>query len=304
MLLCIAVACLISCANIPKNGFDGLVAHRINGNGVYEIPSEGSKRLLIYIEGSGTTSVLGEIKNEKWVSVNFGYFVVKQLSPSYTVIIPEKLGIGIGENHWNDPKFLRKYTVDNLVSGYARSIDGYLDAHRDYESVFVIAGSEGGLLFPKILSELNNKDRIRKAVVIGAGGLSQFECFKILARSSVEMPEKYREECGKIEEVYSDVQRNRDSLDMVYLGWPYARWSSFLDYRPFDYYASVDIPVLFYQGVEDWSSPVESVEYIQKNLRNEEFEYAYIEGMGHVPDLSDESSVSEYFSVVRRWLDK
>jgi pimeloyl-ACP methyl ester carboxylesterase len=277
--------------------------YRINGNNLYEFCSDKNDKLLIYIEGSGTTSVLGEKNKGKWVSYNFGYFLTKYMKKYFTIIIPEKLGMDIGQNRWGDPVFMRSYTVDNLASCYISTIDGYLEKNRHYKSIYIIAGSEGGLLFPKIYSELKNKTIIEKAIVIGAGGLGQYECFKILGKSTIEMPSNYRDECKRIDDVVIDIKKDPLSITKMYFGWPYSRWNSFFMYKPFDYYKKIDIPILFYQGMLDWNSPIESVEYVQKNINNKKFEYRYKKNMGHVPNFDNENDTASYFSELYTWLN-
>jgi pimeloyl-ACP methyl ester carboxylesterase len=296
------VLSIVSCTAESNSIYGAFKTYRLNGNNIYMFPSKQNERLLIYIEGSGTTSVLGEIKNKKWVSYNLGYFLTKYMKDSFTIIIPEKLGMNIGQNIQDDPGFMRSYTVNNLVNCYVSAIDGYLDKYWKYKNVYIVAGSEGGLLFPKIYSELKNRNKISKAIVIGAGGLDQYVCFKILGESPIEMPSDYRRECKRIDDVVVDIKNDPESIDKKYFGWPYTRWSSFFNYKPFNYYKEIDIPILFYQGVKDWNSPIESVEYIEKNMNNPKFEYRYKNDMGHVPNFNDENSITNYFNELSTWL--
>lgn len=298
----IVSVCAVALSFVSCMTYKNLKTENYGDAHMYEV---GSKKpdLIIYLEGSGKTSVLGERKNNKWVSVNFGYMLAKSMGDSFQIAIPEKLDIGIGENHSADTSFLKNYTVDGLTESYCKAIDGYLDNHREYKNVYIIATSEGGLLFPKIYSQLIHNERINKAIVIGSGGLSQAECFRILSASAVEMPPSYRAECQRIDEAIQEVKADPQSVEKKYFGWPYARWSSFFDYKPFDYYKEIRIPVLFYQGKLDWSSPVESVQYIQKNLPENPFEYMYIDKMGHTPDMT-KAGLKKFADALGDWLRK
>lgn len=297
----LSILLLGSCAT-TKSVYSNLKIEEYDKTHLYQVGAN-SKDLLIYLEGSGTASVLGEKQNGKWISVNFGYFISKYFGPTYRIAIPEKLFIGIGENHSTDSAFLKKYTVDNLVKSYCKSIDAYLAKHSEYENVYIIGASEGGLLLPKVYAELNQRERIKKAIVIGAGGLDQYECFRILAKSSIEMPEKYRNECKKVDEIVNEINTDPESIEKQYMGWPYLRWNSFFKYRPYEYYSAIKIPVLFYQGRLDWSSPIESVEYLQKNILNTNFEYRYIDTMGHIPAFDDEE-MKQFIKELNDWLMK
>jgi hypothetical protein len=282
--------------------YNNLQIEKYGQDSIYKFGNN-SNDLLIYIEGSGKTSVLGIKKDDRWISVYFGYFVTRYFSNTYTVLIPEKLNIEFGEDHTIDPIFLKNYTVEKLVKSYCNSIDGYLEKHPEYENVYFLAGSEGGLLFPKIYTDLINKEKIRKAIITGAGGLDQYECFKILAQSKIPMPKEYKEECRNVEKEFIEITNDPESITKKYFGWPYSRWNSFFKYKPFDYYKNIQIPILFYQGKLDWNSPVESVEYIQKNISNKLFEYRYIESMGHTFETG-EDQMKNLVNEFTTWLKK
>jgi len=257
------------------------------------------KKLLIFIEGSGLNSVLGVKKNNRWESVQFGYFLANNPDNEFTLAIPEKLDFEAGKDYKNDKNALKQYTVDNLSDSHARKIDRYIDA-TSFDAIYLLGASEGGLLAPKIVNALRNKSKIRKMIVWGAGGYSQEECFRILALSKIPMPESYRKECERIDEIKKEIASHPDSIDTYYLGWPYARWSSFFDYRPIDEYLTINIPILFIQGLEDYNSPYESVKYVEATIHNEKYEYNYYEHMGHV--LNDTEKTAEIIRSLYLWL--
>jgi esterase/lipase len=242
--------------------------------------------LIIFINGSGMNSVLGVKEGGKWKSVEFPYFITKTYKDTYDIAIPEKLNFTLGENCVRNIEKLKNYTVEGLVTAYTQTIDGYLDV-KNYNNVILFGISEGGLLLPKIYNNLQNKTKIEKIIIWGAGGYSQYDCFRIVANSAVPMPEEYRAECSKIFQVSKAVEKDPYSMNKLYLGWPYNRWSSFFDYQPIKEYDLINIPILFVQGLYDYSSPVESVKYIQDIYSNKQYKYMFYK-MGHVPDDDDE----------------
>ncbi len=114
--------------------------------------------------------------------------------------------------------------------------------------------------------------------------LSQYEAFRILGKSNIDMPEDCRQACLKIEEAGQLIAENPDSIDEYYLGWPCRRWSSFFKFNPSDYLSDMKLPVLFIHGLKDWHNPVESTEYIEQMHFHHEFEFRYYPEMGHGPD--------------------
>lgn len=56
--------------------YKNLRGEEFGASHIYEVGSN-KPDLIIYIEGSGKTSVLGERKNAKRVTVNFGYMLAK-----------------------------------------------------------------------------------------------------------------------------------------------------------------------------------------------------------------------------------
>jgi pimeloyl-ACP methyl ester carboxylesterase len=301
ILALLSALLFLSCASAP-NRYPGLDVLPAGSGSVYEFAKSGHEELLIFIDGSGYESVLGEKKNGTWISLRFGYYLAKYLGGDIDIAIPEKLRIGAGENHFKDAAFLRSYTVDGLAGAYAEEIDAYLKADARHSKVYLMAGSEGGLLLPKIYSELKERARIDKIVVWGAGGLSQYECFKILGRSSLDMPKGYKAECARVDEAGEAIRKDPGAIDKFYLGWPFARWASFFDYRPIDFYPDIEAPVLFVQGEKDWNSPVESVRYIESNLAKSNFEYMYLPNMGHVPDMDSDEAIRDFLRKIVDWL--
>ena len=276
--------------------------HEMNDNDqvIYTFNGRQNK-VLIYIDGSGLNSVLGIKNSEKWTSVQFGYFLSENLDRDFTLAIPEKLNFLKGVDYKNDTDALRKYTVGNLVESYSGKIDNYIDKN-NFTEVYLLGVSEGGLLAPKILNTLKNKPKIKKMVIWGAGGYSQEECFKVLASSTLQMPESYRNECKKIFDIKEDIEKNPTAIDKYYLGWPYLRWHSFFNYMPINEYNEINIPVLFIQGLMDYNSPYESVKFLEEESRNKNYEYVYYNDMGHIP--TEKAEVARIIHSIYSWIKK
>lgn len=298
LLLACSFMLLSSCTSLRGTVYAQLEEEEFGGGRIYSF-NKNKAKLLIYIEGSGLNSVLGIKKSHGWEEVHFSYFLSNTLESDFSLAIPEKLNFQMGKDYSQDSAVLRSYTVERLTDAYVRTIDAYLDEYQ-FHDVYILGISEGGLLAPAIYNELAHKAQIKKLVIWGAGGHDQAECFRILASSPVPMPEPYRNECRRIDEVIDDIKQYPDSINKYYLGWPYTRWSSFFKYQPVQQYSSMDIPVLFIQGMNDFSSPVESVQFIEDNVQNDAFEYRYYENMGHIPEK--EEDIQAMVQSIYQWL--
>jgi pimeloyl-ACP methyl ester carboxylesterase len=297
--LMVFVLTLAACASV-KTGPYGPFETKHHEHGTYYLFGQSeSKSLIIYLEGSGMNSVLGVKSGRHWKSVQFTYFVTNAYQDRFVVLVPEKLTMKPGCDYGTDSAIRSAYAVDNLVQSYVESIDHYLSTTH-YDHVYLFGVSEGGLLLPAVYNQLAEKPEIDKIVIWGAGGLNQYECFKILADSPVWMPDGYRALCAQVEQERKNIDQNPDSIEKSYLGWPYRRWSSFFVYNPIEELALIDIPVFFVQGNVDWNSPVESVHRVQESLPNKPFTYRYIAEMGHFPD--DESVIFSLLNEIAGWL--
>ena len=301
ILMVIVVACNICCTGYVKHDSDVLSKNIVETeNGiVYEFKKKSNNTLVFYLEGSGLHSVLGVKNNDGWSHRTFSYFVIKYFNAFADVVVIEKPKMKPGKDHSTDRDVLTAYTAGNLIDHYSTLIDDYLDKS-EAAQIVIFGYSEGGILAPAVYKELKNRDRITKLVIGGAGGMSQYEQFMVLAESYVKMPDKYRLECRDIQRVRSRVKNFPDSIEYRFLGLPYRRWSSFFDFTPADYYMSIEIPVLFYHGKFDWSVPVESTSMIEKMYPDKKFTFMYIDKMQHVPD--DDKGMEELFMRLIMWV--
>ena len=292
----LSIILLASCmTHNAVDNYDDFVTFQTEESSYYYFDNGGS--LIVYIDGSGLSSVLGKAEDNKFTSYSFAYPLSDFFHRTDSILIPEKPGMSFGGVHHSDPDVVKLYTVDNIVDSYVASIDNHL-AERQYEEIYIIGVSEGGLLIPKIYTQLKSKNAVSGLVVIGAGGLSQYNCFRIQYDKYPNLHPDYRSQLARLDEAYDKIMKNPHSTDDGYLGWPYSRWSSFMDYSPIEYIKDIEIPMLYVQGKNDMSSPVESAEEVAKlNLKNITVEY--LENMGHTPQNSEQ--INEVFALINNW---
>lgn len=271
-----------SCAT--NNRYNGLTTITENSLNYYLVENIQSDKLLIYIDGSGYESVLG-IQNDdgSWKYTKLAEPLINATKKDYNIMIPEKPFFEKGKNYNSNKEALQNAGVESIIKIYTIKIDSFLSKNK-YKDIIMIGSSDGGALLPKIYDELEYKECIDKLVILaGGGGVSQLDEFKILAKSSIKMPEAFRNELLKIEIIESDVKSNPSSIELFYLGHPYTRWSSFFQYKPIEYIKNIPIPILFIHGEKDWSCPVESTRIIEDQKISNDFDFYYYKNMGHSP---------------------
>jgi pimeloyl-ACP methyl ester carboxylesterase len=226
-----------------------------------------SKELIIYLTGSGMECALGLQQEGVWQNDDlFIKSLNKYLSPDFDILVPEKINIKLGIDQSNDPKVFEHYTLEERVSSAKLVIDTFLENH-EYHNVYILGASEGAQLLPMVYNNLKAKNKIAKLVVLGSGGLSQYEEFKVLQKSLLPMPQPYRELLMESDNVMEAIRSNQDVHDKWYAGFPYKRWAGFFPYRPLDDFVKIDIPIFLMQGTKDTSAPIESSRFFAAEFK-------------------------------------
>ena len=255
-----------------KNPYPNMEVLQYGNARAYEFRNLSSDKLIINIEGSGWTSVLGSQGRNRWNWVGVGSQIIQVFGDNYTILIPEKWDWNSETDYsWNFSAKIN-YTMDNLLECYLTSITMYL-AENDFSSIILLGVSEGAALLPVIYENLKEKYNITGMVSWGYGGFSLYESYSILKSSPI-VPEYYRQMVQYYYEMYETKNIN------AYLSERYIL--SLMELRPFNYYGKINIPILFIHGENDFNVPVESTRYIQENLTGKPFEYKYYK-MAHGP---------------------
>lgn len=301
-ILYVLVILFCSCKTInnAQQYYENMNIINYGNNTAYEFKNENSDKLVIFIDGTSWYSVLGWSESGTWTSLGTGAFILDIFKDTANVMLPEKLNMQIGKFYQYNPEMRRNYTLENLVQAYSFVINSYLNAD-DFSSVMIIGHSEGASLLPLIYNKIINKDKITGMIAISYGGLSVYEQVKILANTGLYLPDYYREACRNIDELRKEIELYPDSLGEI-MGYTYRWWNSFIDYRPYDYYVNIDVPVLFIHGRQDIMVPVESTEYIQANLSGKPFNYKYITNADHT--FNSEKSINELRTIISDWYNE
>lgn len=257
--------------------------------------------LLIYLDGSGYQSVMGVKRDGLWVQRGPA-FVFAQSYTEFDILVPEKVNILMGGDHRHDPTVLKCYSLNDRVNSVITVLDSFLKDH-DYQEIFIYGVSEGGFILPKVYTGMNEKTKITKLIIWGAGGLSQYEEFKYLKSANLLMPKSYRLGYEKIDEAFREIEKDPDSVNKKYFGHTFKRWYGFLTYQPIHDLIKINIPILLIHGAKDFNSTVETSRIVDrrfKELGKTNLLYLEYPEMGHGPSTREQSI--EIFEEIMKWL--
>jgi esterase/lipase len=286
--------------NNVQKPYENLNIINYGNNTAYEFLNKNNGKLVIFIDGTRWYSVLGWKEGDTWTSTESGKFFLDIFNKNANFMIPERLNMQIGKFYLYDPEMRKNYTLKNLVQAYSFVINSYL-TERNYSSVVIIGHSEGAVLLPLIYNEIIKKEKITGMIAISYGGLSVYEQVKILANSKLNMPDYYREACQNIDTLKREIEKYPDSLGEI-MGYTYGWWNSFINYRPYDYYVNINIPILFVHGKQDIIVPIESTQYIQENLLGKPFDYFYIDNADH--SFTEKGSKDKLREKILKWVNE
>ena len=261
----------------------------------YEIRNANSNKLIITLDGGpGWRSAIG--RPEERTGGDRFIDTLLPLHEDHNIFILEKFNWEPGLYYLYDIRARERYTVDNILAGYAGVINEYL-SQNDYETIIIAGFSEGAKLLPEIYFHLEEPNKITALISIASGGLSTFELYEIeydkLRSGEKPFKEPYISDTADwIEMIESGFSMYReepypDSTERI--GTVTMRWlTSIMFKRPFDFYVDIEIPVLFIHGEMDTNVPVESTKYVENNLPNKPFDYIYYPEMAHGPATKKE----------------
>ena len=270
-------------------------------NKAYEFKNENSNMLAIIIEGSGFMSTLGWEENNKFYKSGLWFYLLELFKSDCSVLVLEKLNFDFGKFYRYDINFKKTYTLDNLVKSYSEIINTYL-SENNYSKVVLLGYSEGACILPWVYKNTTNKNIISGMVSVAYGGLSRYEQLKIFANSQL-VNDITKEICNNLDSYKKDINLYPDSLG-EFLEYSYTYWNSMLDYRPFDDYREINIPVLFIHGELDVNVPVESTRYVQDNLQDKPFEYLIYPDADHHSFMNSKKTFLDLVTRSREWLKK
>ena len=148
----------------------------------------------------------------------------------------------------------------------------------------MVGASEGAIILPHLYEKISDKEKIKGMVTYAGGGLSMYESMTILSTAKITPGTHKKMYAYVIENYDKGIEAWSNSIGVDKYGTVLLWLTSLLEFRPFDYYKNINIPVLFIHGEKDFNVAVESTRYVQENLPEKPFEYIYYKNMAHGPN--------------------
>ena len=244
-----------------------------------KLPEREAYPAVLYLDGSGCRSV-----------VHLMQYFQALVQRGYAVVAPEKRGVAVADDGTacsrefleHDTRPEREEAARTVASRLKEVLPGW------NHEVVIIAASEGAAFAPAVAQGV---PELRGLALLGGGGWTQ-------ARALVAKEEARLSEAGATEQERLEARsRIRGQMDAIlrqprspatWLGHPYGRWASYLDYDPMPHLLAVKAPLFMANGANDRVVPIESARAVKQA-----FEAA------KKPNLTSR----EYGGLDHRWFD-
>lgn len=225
--------------------------------------------LIVFIQGSGRNSIKNRFgMGSYFFNLNYDALYIEKYAIDNEQLFNETNNL---ERRIKDIVFVLEYVIEKI----------YNDKLQD---ILIISDSEGGVIAPEISLKVK---QIKKIIVLGAGGYTQEEEFRILLEKQIKSKKKsffdksgiknIQDLTNKIEEI-----KKENSSTKFWLGQTYTYWNSSLFYNPEPFIIQLQIPVLYIIGEDDKNVPVESVVYLKDKLADKKkFKFKIVKGLDH-----------------------
>lgn len=218
-----------------------------------------NENLIVVLDGSTMHSSLG-IKGSilPWKSFSAAYFFQKKLSKEFDLVVPERMNMEAGKDYSEDTVRLKEYTLEKRVETSVKCINEVIKK-KNYQNIYILGYSEGGLILPMIYNSLNDQQSVKKLISIAAGGKSYYDLM------NATMKEKGFNE-SYIDSIISEIKKYPNSVTKFAFGHPYNKWNSFLYYNPLEEFKVIEIPILVIHGEQDKNVSVEVSRFLKRKF--------------------------------------
>lgn len=231
------------------------------------------KPLLVWFEGSGAQSVFRRFP--EGLSGGLFTYLVAEHSDRFHVVVVEKRGIeftGGSEQHGNAEGASREYhehaTWEGRVGDGCLALDALLDHPMvDASLVLALGHSEGGDIAAGVAAVRDDVTHV--AVLAGAGGCQWAELVMLLRHDLREEGLGETEIEEAVQQLFDDyraIMAAPDSVDDLFYGHAYRRWSSFGRRTPTESLVDAKAAIYLAQGTTDNAVPIESFDHVVVEL--------------------------------------
>ena len=233
--------------SLATSNSDSLIFYLSENNSNQSLP------LIIYVQGSGNTSLFRKDVSGRIIPQAGHIGLVEQLNNKARLLIVEKPGVQTFQQDDHNPEFDQRFSLDSWVKQIKNAAEYVLNNQLANRSrVMVIGHSEGGVVSATLSKQMN--PIITHTAILAGEGLSQLFSLYMLASKGQSFYQEEKDAGKRVDSlmsVWNDILRDPLSTQKKFWGFTYLRWSSMLKTSVYDELLRCKGKVLIVQGEED-----------------------------------------------------
>ncbi len=264
--------------SLATSNSDSLIFYLSENNSNQSLP------LIIYVQGSGNTSLFRKDVSGRIIPQAGHIGLVEQLNNKARLLIVEKPGVQTFQQDDHNPEFDQRFSLDSWVKQIKNAAEYVLNHQLANRSrVMVIGHSEGGV--SATLARQMNPVITHTAILAGEG-LSQLFSLYMLASKGQYFYQEEKDTGKRVDSlmsVWNDILKDPLSTEKKFWGFTYLRWSSMLKTSVYDELVQYKGKVAIIQGEADVQVIPESAIALYTGLKSKgtDVYLKMIEGADH-----------------------
>lgn len=250
--------------SLATSNSDSLIFYLSENNSNQSLP------LIIYVQGSGNTSLFRKDVSGRIIPQAGHIGLVEQLNNKARLLIVEKPGVQTFQQDDHNPEFDQRFSLDSWVKQIKKAAEYVLNNQLANRSrVMVIGHSEGGVVSATLSKQMN--PIITHTAILAGEGLSQLFSLYILASKGQSFYQEEKDAGKRVDSlmsVWNDILKDPLSTEKKFWGFTFLRWSSMLKTSVYDELVQYKGKVAIIQGEADAQVTPESAIVLYTGLKS------------------------------------
>lgn len=266
--------------------------------------------VILFIQGSGCQSLFQ--KQGDKIGGGIHYLAMLEAKDRARILVVEKPGVRFldqparpGSAIGASDEYLKEHTLPRWAEANAAALRAVLAMPEiDASRSLVMGHSEGGITAARVAAEV---PQVTHVATLAGGGPSQLFDFITLAAKPRpdDKPGDANERIQGVFDQWTEIQKHPDSVEKMWMGHPYRRWSSFMSDSPLAELLRSKARVYAAQGTGDTIIPVIAHDALVAELksRGRDVTSDRVEGADHgfqTPDAPKQGPPAGFSALLRR----
>jgi esterase/lipase len=218
-----------------------------------EFSDASAQPLLIYIQGSGYSSLFNKAANGNVVPASGHVTWTYSIKDKARLLIIEKPGVSYLSNDKENPNFDKRFSLDTWAARIIKTIRYVIKNEKiDTTKIMVVGHSEGGLAAAKVANDL--QPLVSHVSILAGEGPSQlYSLYKLTEKGDLfytENPSKEKR-LDSLQNAWQTIQSDPTSVKRKFWGLTFLRWSTFLKTSVCDQLSKYNGKIFIVQGDSD-----------------------------------------------------